>query len=106
MSRCSTKKQIRELAFILDVSCLSPVANDIDASQVLQLLTIWIKKSEKNAVVAVLTDALQDCELGKVISSCFGDLGKDTLLEATKTSEFSRVCKFSNRERTMFICFF
>ena len=94
MSWCSTKKQIRELAFILDVSCPSPVADEVDASDVLQLLKEWLKNSEEIAVVAVLTDALQDCDLGKVIRNCFGDL------------ESSRVCKFRQRGRIVFIFFF
>ena len=62
---CSTN--IRNLAFNLDVSCPIPPAGEVDASQVLQLLKEWLKNSEKNAVLAVLTDALQDCDLGKVI---------------------------------------
>ena len=72
----------------------------------LQLIKEWLKNSEENAVVAVLTDALQDCDLGKVIRNCFGDLGKDTLLQALETSESSRVCKFKQRGRIMFISFF
>ena len=103
---CSTKKQIRDLALILDISCPSPGADEVDASQVLQLLKEWLKKSEKNAVVAVLTDALQDCDLGKVIRNCFGDLGKDTLFQALQTLQSSRVCKLNNEEGSCFMCFF
>ena len=77
------KKQIRALAYSLDVSC----PDEIEASQVLRLLEDWLKKSRENAVVAVLTDALHSSNLGEVISRCFGDLGKDTLLKAPKTQE-------------------
>ena len=103
MSRCcSTKKQIRDLAVILDVRCPSLVADEVDASQVLQLLKEWLKNSEENAVVAVFTDALQDCDLGKAIRNCFGELGKDTLLQSLETLESSRICKFKQRGRIMF----
>ena len=77
------KKQIRTLAYNLDVSC----PDEIDASQVFRLLEDWLKKSGENAVVAVLTDALHDSNLSEVISRSFGDLGKDTLLKAPKTQE-------------------
>ena len=95
VSRCSTKKQIRDLAFILNVSCPSPVADEVDPSQVLQLLKEWLENSETNAFVAVLTDALHECDLGEVIRNCFGYLGKDTL-----------VCKFKQRGRIMFYLLF
>ena len=52
-----------------------------------QILDKWLEQSGEKAVVAVLTDALQDSDLGNVVSSCFGDLGEDTLLQAPKTSE-------------------
>ena len=96
MSRsCSAKKQIKDLALILNVSCPSLVADEVDTGQVLQLLEEWLKQSGKNALVAVLTDALEDCNLGTVISSCFDELEEDALPQASGTSESSRVCKFN-----------
>ena len=104
---CSTTKQIRDLARILDVNCPSPVADEIDASQVLQILEDWLEQSGENAVVSVLTDALQESDLGNVVSSCFGDLGKDTLLQAPETSRVGK-CKQPRKDHVylLFRCHF
>ena len=94
MSRCcSTRSQIRNLAITLDEYYSSQEADEIDANQVHQIIKKWREQSGENAVVAVLTDALQDCDLGEVISRCFDDLEEDSANKAPNTSVSSHVGK-------------
>ena len=87
MSRCcSTRRQIRNLAITLDLSCPNLEADEVDANQVHQIIKKWLEQSGENAVVAVLTDALQDCDLGEVISRCFDELEEDSVNKAPNAS--------------------
>ena len=92
--RCySTIRQIKNLAFTLDVSCSSLEEDEVDAKQVHQIIKKWREQSGENAVLAVLADALKDCYLGEVISRCFDELEEDAVNEEPIRSESSHVGK-------------